>query len=262
MSATSAAIHPKGPRQETGTSNPLTWVCDYLCSSVGQKILVGITGLLLVTFVLFHMIGNLKMFAGQESINKYAYFLKHDLGALIWIARAGLLGVFVLHLTLALWLKTRAAAARPIGYAYTGNAQATPQSKTMLQTGLVVGVFVLFHLAHFTFATVHSVPSPDGKGETNYLDLQYRMPDGKMVHDVYSMVIAGFRTPWISTVYLLCQLVLFVHLSHGIQSAFQSLGLVNRRFVKVARLLGYGIAGAVLAGNFAIVIAVWGGWVK
>jgi succinate dehydrogenase / fumarate reductase, cytochrome b subunit len=262
MSATSSAINPKGPRTETASANPIAWACDYLCSSVGQKILVAITGTLLVTFVLFHMIGNLKMFVGPESINKYAYFLKHDLGALIWIARGGLLGCFLLHLTIALWLKSRAAAARPTAYAYTANAQATPASKTMVQTGLVVGVFVLFHLAHYTFGTVHTVPSPDGKGETNYLDLQYRMPDGKMVHNVYAMVVAGFSTPWISVVYLLCQVVLFVHLSHGIQSAFQTLGLVNRRFVKVARALGIGIAGAIVAGNFAIVIAVWGGWVK
>lgn len=262
MSASTSAINPKGPRLDLPAGNPLTWFCDYLCSSVGQKILVAITGSLLVGFVVFHMIGNLKMFAGPESINKYAYFLKHDLGALIWIGRAGLLGLFLLHLTLALWLKSRAVAARPIPYAYSANAQATPASKTMVQTGLVVGVFVLFHLAHYTFGTIHTVPSPDGKGETNYLDLQYRMPDGKMVHNVYAMVVAGFNTPWISAVYLICQMVLFVHLSHGIQSAFQTLGLVNRRFVKVARALGVGIAGAIVAGNFAIVIAVWGGWVK
>lgn len=262
MSATSAAINPKGPRTNTVSANPLVWAGDYLCSSVGQKILVAITGFSLVLFVLFHMIGNLKMFAGPESINKYAYFLKHDLGALIWIARAGLLGVFALHLTLALWLKSRAVAARPVNYSYAGNAQAKPQSKTMMQTGMVVGLFVLFHLAHYTFATVHTVPAPDGKGVTNYLDLKYRMPDGKMVHDVYAMVVAGFSTPWISAVYLFCQLVLFVHLSHGIQSTFQTLGLVNRRFVKVASLLGYLIAGTILAGNFAIVIAVWGGWIR
>lgn len=82
MSSTSA-INPKGTRQNIATSNPLTWVCEYLCSSVGQKILVAITGASLVTFVVFHMIGNLKMFSGPESINKYAYFLKHDLGLLI-----------------------------------------------------------------------------------------------------------------------------------------------------------------------------------
>lgn len=262
MSATSAAINPKGPRLNTTTSNPVAWALDYLGSTVGQKVLVAITGGSLVVFVFFHMIGNLKMFAGPESINKYAYFLKHDLGFLLWIARAGLLGGFLLHLTVALWLKARAAAARPVGYAYAATAQATPQSKTMLQTGLVIGLFVVFHLAHYTFGVVHDVPAADGKGATNYLALPYTMPDGKVVHNVHAMVVSGFTTPWISAIYLVCQVVLFIHLSHGIQSAFQTLGLVNRRFVKVARLLGYLIAGTILVGNCAIVVAVWGGWVK
>jgi succinate dehydrogenase / fumarate reductase cytochrome b subunit len=261
MSATSA-INPKGPRLNSPTGNPVAWVMDYLGSTVGQKILVAITGGSLVVFVFFHMVGNLKMFAGPESINKYAYFLKHDLGVLIWVARAGLLGGFLLHVLVAVWLKGRAAAARPVGYAYAASAQATPQSRTMLQTGLVIGLFVIFHLGHYTFGVVHDVRSPDGKGATNYLDLTYPMPDGKVVHNVYAMVVSGFTTPWISAIYLVCQVVLFVHLSHGIQSAFQTLGLVNRRFVKVARLLGYLVAGTILVGNCAIVVAVWGGWVK
>jgi succinate dehydrogenase / fumarate reductase, cytochrome b subunit len=257
MSSTSA-INPKGPRLNIATSNPLAWVCDYLCSTVGQKILVAITGASLVTFVVFHMIGNFKMFSGPESINKYAYFLKHDLGLLIWIARAGLLGSFTLHLVLTLWLKARSSAARPIGYAYSGSAQATPQSKLMLQTGLVIGAFVAFHLAHFTFGMVHGVTASDGKGVTNYLDLK----DATGKHDVYTMVVAGFSTWWISAIYLAAQLMLFVHLSHGIQSVFQTLGLVNRRFVKIAKLVGFGTAGLILAGNTALVVAVWSGFLK
>lgn len=262
MSATSAAINPKGPRLKTPTSNPLDWLTTYLGSTVGRKILVAITGLLLMTFVVGHMVGNLKMFSGQESINKYAYFLKHDIGAWIWVARGGLLAVFLLHLSLALLLKARATAARPIGYVVSASAQATPQSKTMVQTGIVVGLFVIFHLLHYTFGMIQTVPAPDGKGETNLLSLQYKLPDGVVTHDVYTMVVAGFRTGWLSAIYLLSQLVLFIHLSHGIQSSLQTLGLVNRRFLPLAQLAGYGIAGAIFVGNVAIVVAVWGGWVK
>jgi succinate dehydrogenase / fumarate reductase, cytochrome b subunit len=262
MSANSTAINPKGPRPQLAKFDPFAWATTYFGSSVGQKILVGITGTLLVTFVVFHMIGNLKMFSGAESINKYAYFLKHDLGALIWFARAGLLGCFLLHVMIALRLKALSAEARPIAYAYQRSAQATLQSKTMLQTGMVVGLFVIFHLAHYTFAWVHTVPSPDGKGETNYLNLLYTMPDGKQVHDVYRMVVAGFATHWISAVYLVSQLVLFVHLSHGIQSALQTLGLVNRRTLPLAKLLGLSVAGLIFVGNTAIVVAVWTGFVK
>ena len=246
-----AAINPKGPSIVPKGKSIFAWVETYLGSSVGQKILVGTTGLLLVGFVLFHMIGNLKMFSGRESINKYAYFLKHDLGALILIARAGLLGLFVVHLFLAIRLKLRSKAARPIGYAKQNVAQANPASTTMIWTGLVTLAFVLFHLAHYTFGWIHQV-SVDG-GTTNYLEL--KDADGR--HDVYAMVKAGFGQVWLSLIYLVCQLLLFVHLSHGIASSLQTLGLVGKKFTPAARLAGWAISGAIFAGNFAIVMAVW-----
>ncbi len=110
------------------------------------------------------MIGNLKVFSGPDAINGYAYFLKHDLGVLIWIARAGLLAIFVLHLSLAIRLKLRSTAARPVPYQYPGSVQATIASRTMIWTGIVVGLFMLFHLAHFTFGWVHGAEIATGEG--------------------------------------------------------------------------------------------------
>jgi succinate dehydrogenase / fumarate reductase cytochrome b subunit len=252
------AINPKGPRLAPAGSGPVTWALTYLGSTVGQKILVGATGVLLVGFVVFHMIGNLKMFSGPESINKYAYFLKHDLGALIWIARGGLLALFVTHVTLALWLKRRSATARPVAYQKFQTAQATLPAKTMLWTGLVTLAFVVFHLAHYTFGTVHGAVE-DGVYK-NYLELTD--PANPKYHDVYRMVIAGFRTPWISALYIVCQLLLFVHLGHGIQSSLQTLGLVGRRFTPVAKAVGWLTAATVFVGNLAIVVAVWTGYLQ
>jgi succinate dehydrogenase / fumarate reductase cytochrome b subunit len=229
-------------------------VWAFLDSSVGAKITVALTGLGLVTFTVFHMIGNLKVFQGPEAINGYAYFLKHNLGALIWIARAGLLAIFLLHVALAVRLKMRSAAARPIGYEYSRAAQATVASRTMIWSGAVVGLFVLFHLAHFTFALVHGAEMPDGS-VVNYLDLK----DDKGKHDVYSMIVAGFTTPWLVALYIVAQVVLFVHLLHGVQSSFQTLGLKNGRFRQAIRLLGFAVATTVLVGNLAIVIGVWAG---
>ncbi|WP_088259125.1 succinate dehydrogenase cytochrome b subunit [Fimbriiglobus ruber] len=251
----STAINPKGPRVFAPDASPTAWTGTYLGSSVGSKILVALTGLGLTTFVVFHMIGNLKMFAGRESINAYAYFLKHDLGALIWIARAGLLGIFAVHIWLALRLKARTAAARPISYASYRPAQASLQSRVMLTTGLVVGAFTLFHLAHYTFAWVHDADLGGGR-HINYLDLK----DDKGHHDVYSMVIAGFTTPWISVLYLVAQAILLAHLTHGVQSSLQTLGLVGRRFTPAAAALGYAVAGTIFLGNLAIVVAVWVGY--
>jgi succinate dehydrogenase / fumarate reductase cytochrome b subunit len=258
---TSSAINPKGPRVVAKAMTAGDWAESYLGSSVGQKIITALTGLGLGAFLIFHMIGNLKMFNGPEAINHYAYILKHELGAIIWIARGGLLALVLVHIFLALRLKMRSANARPIGYAYKRTAQATPASLSMTYTGLVVGAFIVFHLAHFTFAWVHDVPAPGG-GMTNYLELKYTMHDGLQVHDVYAMVIAGFRTPWISSLYLVAQILLFIHLSHGFQSALTTLGLVSKRFQPAAKAAGIGLAAVILLGNTAIVAAVWGGWLK
>lgn len=256
----SAAINPKGARATTEESGPLNWVMTYLASSVGQKIVVALTGLGLVGFLVGHLIGNLKVFSGPESLNKYAYFLKHDIGMLLWIARGGLLGIFGLHIAITLWLQRKSTAARPIGYQNRRSAQASTASKTMLYTGLVIAAFAIFHLAHYTFMVVHPVLR-DGQW-VSYADLTYTMPDGKIVHDVYSMVISGFTTPWISGLYVVAQVILFVHLSHGIPSSLRTLGLVGKRFEPAAKQLGLAIAAIIVGGNLLIVGAILSGTVK
>lgn len=247
--------HPKGraiiPTEQSG----LTWLTAFLDSSVGAKVVVALGGIGLALFAIFHMLGNLKIFQGPDALNTYAFFLKHDLGALLWLARGGLLGIFLLHVVLALRLKWRTAAARPVGYAYPGHVQARVAARTMALTGIVVGLFILFHLAHFTFGWVHQAEQ-DGR-LISYLDLR----DAHGRHDVYTMVLAGFRTTWIAALYLLAQVALFVHLIHGIPSAFQTFGLQSRRTMGIIRGLGWLTAGVILLGNVLIVTAVWLGWV-
>lgn len=273
-----AAINPKGPRVNVRGNTPLAWADTFLTSTVGQKLLVGATGIALVGFLVFHMAGNLKMFSGPEAMNEYAHFLKHAIGVWLWVARGGLLLLFLTHLFLAVRLRLKAGAARPVGYRVVKPAQATLQAKTMLWTGVVILLFTVYHLLHFTLGLVHpaTVNAPPDDYLTqrvseqlaernmapgsavNYLDLR----DDHGHHDAYAMVLAGFRTPYISAIYLVCQVLLFVHLSHGIQASLQTLGLVGRRFTPLARLLGWATAAVVFAGNVAIVVAVWGGWVK
>ncbi|MGL4421461.1 MAG: succinate dehydrogenase cytochrome b subunit [Gemmataceae bacterium] len=249
--STSTAINPKGHRLVPSGTGAWNWFDTYLASTVGQKIVTALTGLSLVGFVIGHLIGNLKIFEGPEALNAYAYFLKHKLGVLIWIARGGLLAIFTLHILIVLRLKLRSSMARPVGYAYQRSAQATPASKTMIWTGLVVGAFVVFHLAHFTFAWLHAVEGTNGS-YTSYLDLK----DAQGYHDVYRMVIVGFQNPVLAGLYLIAQAMLFIHLSHGIASAFSTLGIVGRRFTPAIRALGIGISGAIFLGNSSIVLAV------
>lgn len=253
-SATSKPRHPKGPAEPKPSQTAGLFLQTFIDSSVGSKILVAVTGLGLAIFALFHMIGNLKVFQGPDSVNAYALFLKHDLGILIWVARAGLLGIFLLHLVLAIRLKLRSVAARPIAYQYPGSVQATFASRSMIWTGIVVGLFILFHLAHFTFGWVTGAEIAPGK-VVNYLSLT----DSKGRPDVYSMVVAGFSNLPLAILYIIAQIALFIHLSHGIQSSFQTLGLKNRRFAAAIRIFGLAFTATILAGNVAIVLAVQAG---
>ena len=250
--STSTVRHPKDKKDGSLTAaNTFLWAL--FDSSVGAKVIVALSGLGLTAFAVFHMIGNLKVFSGADAINGYAYFLKHDLGLLIWIARAGLLAIFLLHLALAIRLTLRTAAARPVPYLYPGSVQATAVSRSMIYTGAVVGLFIIFHLAHFTFGLVTEA---DVNGKmVPYLELK----DAQGRHDVYSMIVAGFRTPWLSVLYIVANLALFAHLLHGVQSAFQTLGLKNNRFAPLIWFLGFSVAALILAGNLAIVIGVWAG---
>jgi succinate dehydrogenase / fumarate reductase cytochrome b subunit len=252
--AASTVRNPKALAPATGPASATPFLRSVVDSSVGAKVLVALTGLGLAGFAVVHMIGNLKVFAGPDAINHYADFLKHDLGLLIWIARAGLLGVFVLHLALAIRLTLRARAARPVPYTHPGRVQATAASRTMIYSGAVVGLFILFHLAHFTLLGFQKVEVGTGK-MVPVLELK----DAKGRHDVYSMVVVGFTTPWLCVLYIAAQVVLFVHLLHGIQSAFQTLGLKNKRFAPLIRLLGVAVAGTILVGNLVIVIGIWAG---
>ncbi len=242
-------INRKGSRVDV--SPPARqWLLPLLTSSVGSKILTALTGIVLTGFVIGHLIGNLKLFWGPESINSYAQFLKST-GPLLWIARLGLLAALVLHMTLAIRLKRRAVAARPVAYRNPATVQATIASRTMIWTGIVIFVFLIIHLAHFTFGIFGMA---DG---VKYLDLK----DDKGRHDVYRMVVAGFSVPAYALIYLLAQVALFLHLRHGVASVFQTLSLNGTSCRTFLNQLAIVVAAFVTVGNSLIVFAVWGGLV-
>jgi succinate dehydrogenase / fumarate reductase cytochrome b subunit len=210
-------------------------------SSLGSKFLMALTGLGLTGFVIAHMIGNLQVFSGRDALNSYAAALKH-LGGLLWAFRIGLLLIFVLHIIygLRLWFANRAA--RPVLYHFKKYRQASLASRTMLWTGCVILAFVLFHLAHFTFLWVN--PS--------YAELH----DDQGRHDVYAMTILGFRNPMISLLYIIAIALLAIHLSHGIQSLFQSLGLSHPHWTPMIKMIGGALAVIIFVGNTSMPLAV------
>jgi succinate dehydrogenase / fumarate reductase, cytochrome b subunit len=165
----------------------MSWVSTYFRSAIGAKQIMAITGLGLVLFSLLHMVGHLLMFQGSDAYNAYAAQLQ-SLGALKWIARGGLLVMVTLHIAAALRTLALSRAARPTPYARYEPRRSTIASRSMRLTGMVLFVFIAFHLAHFTFGAVQ----PEHYG---HLDQAQR-------HDAYRMFVAGFQNVGLFAVYL------------------------------------------------------------
>src|SRR5262245_49272435 len=160
---------------------------------------MAITGLGLVLFALLHMLGHFGMFAGRDAYNSYAHTLQ-GLGALKWIARGGLLALFVVHVATAIRLVALNRAARPVKYAVYRPAASTVSGRTMAWTGVVVLAFIIYHLVHFTFGMIQP-------GSFHTLD-----PQGR--YDAYTMYIRGFQSVPIYITYLIAIALLAAHLSH------------------------------------------------
>ncbi len=218
----------------------------FLRSALGKKFMMAVSGIALFGFVLTHMLGNLKLYQGAEKINAYAEFLRemgtpllpHE-GAL-WILRAGLLAAVLIHIVSAYQLTRMNQKARPIGYGQRSTIDATYASRTMRWGGVILLFFILYHLAHLTFGTVH----------------------GDFVHgDVYSNIVSGFSVWWVSAIYLVAQLALGLHLYHGLWSLFQTLGLPANRANDWRRKVSAVFAWVITLGNLSFPIAVLSGLV-
>lgn len=245
-------IHPNSVPSQQGLA---AWADPFLKSSIGAKYLVAVTGLVLTVFVIVHMLGNLQVFLGPDGINAYAVSLKRNEG-LLWAIRVFLLLVFVVHIGVALWLNWKAKQARPIGYAHERTVQASFASRHMVITGLVILVFTIFHIAHFTLGAVRGA-EVDGV-RYSYLELR----DNAGRPDVYSMMIYGFREPVVAVLYLLAMVFLFLHLTHGVASMFQTVGLNRPRLQRLVRTIAWIVALVVCLGNAGIVLGVWFGDLK
>ena len=224
-----------------GTSNALI---RWIFSSIGKKTIVAVTGIVLVLFVIGHMIGNLTVFFGPETINSYAMHLR-NLGPLLWLIRLVLLTSVVLHIwfTMLVWKENMAA--HPEKYAVFAPMKTTIFARTMRLTGLFLLAFIVFHLAHFTLLLVDP-------GYANYhADLH-----GREVHDVYRMVIVGFRNPLISLFYVVSMAFLAFHLNHGIGSLFQTLGITGQKMRSYYEIGAQILAWVLFVGYIAIPVSI------
>ena len=216
-------------------------------SSLGKKYVMAITGLGLFGFAFVHMLGNLQFFGGDTLINEYAVALKSK-PPLLWGTRLALLAAVVLHITAAAQLARSNRQARPTGYASGKVVASTLANRTILLSGLIVFAFIAFHLAHFTIGWVDS-------GLLQLTDIAGH-------HDVHAMMVAGFSNPVISIFYILSVGLLCLHLSHGVASIFQSLGLRSKKTESNLKKLAQIAAVILFLGFCAIPVAVLAGLAK
>jgi succinate dehydrogenase / fumarate reductase cytochrome b subunit len=208
-------------------------------SSVGTKLLIGVTGLLLFAYLILHLVGNAIIFFGQEAFNAYAHFLISN--PLVVPVEIGLLLIFLLHIykTIRMWFDNQAA--RPVGYTKTVSAGHTSRksvaSTTMILSGLLITIFVVIHVKQFKFGTFYLVEGSEA------------------VRDLYRTEIEVFQQPIWVAFYVICTLLVGLHLRHGIASAFQSLGLDHPTYTQ--KIVTWGIAGAVIIGGGLAIIPIW-----
>jgi succinate dehydrogenase / fumarate reductase, cytochrome b subunit len=212
-------------------------------SSVGKKMIMGLTGLILVGFVVSHVASNLLVFGGPGGLDAYAAFLRST-GKLLWVARAGLIVAAILHIDAAYRLTVRARASRPRGYVKREPQATTWGARSMRWGGILLLAFIIFHLLHFTFGTAHP-SAPNFQHET-----------------VYRNVITGFPHLWLVLFYEVAMVALGLHLYHGIVAMVMSLGMSHPRFTPMWRTLATVLAVLVAAGFMVIPLAVYFRWIS
>ena len=211
-------------------------------STNGKKVVMAVTGAMMFTFVVGHMLGNLQMFEAPEHINAYGHFL-HNLGELLWIERGIMLLAIVLHITATVQLGLRSMKARPIGYSRREAINSSYAARTMYWSGPIVGAFIIFHLLQFTAGYIHPHAT---------------FTDG----EVYANVVSGFQVWWVSAWYIFAMILLGFHLSHGLWAMFQSVGLAHPRHTLALKNAARAIAILIVLGYISIPISVYLGFVK
>jgi succinate dehydrogenase / fumarate reductase cytochrome b subunit len=216
-------------------------------SLIGKKVVMAVTGAVLLLYVLLHMIGNLHFFQGPAELNGYAEFLRTvgapvaSRGEVLWIVRIGVIAALGGHLWAA-WAVTRASwAARPVGYHDLKLVETTYAARTMRWGGILILLFVIYHLLDFTFGRVNP---------------------GFVAGDVYRNVIASFSRWPVAVAYLVAMFTLCFHMYHGIESGLQTLGANHPRYNGLRRGFALGFAIVVAAGFASVPVAILAGWAK
>jgi succinate dehydrogenase / fumarate reductase, cytochrome b subunit len=225
----------------------MTWLANLYRSAVAKKAVMAVTGLILFGFVFAHMAGNLKVYQGPEAFNKYAESLRTIFTPIVpregalWIARIGLLVAVIFHIHAAYAVTMMSRAARPVAYRDRDFVKATYASRTMRWGGVIILLFIIYHLLHLTTGQAHH----------------------DFVHgDVYHNFVSGFRVWWVSAFYILANLALGLHLYHGVFALFSSLGVTHKQVERWRRGVAMAFAVIVTLGNLSFPLMVLVGVVR
>ncbi len=228
---------------------PSTTARPLFQTSIGKKMLMAGSGLALIGYVIAHMVGNLKIFLGRNPLDRYAEGLR-TLGEpifprsfVLWTLRSALFLAFVVHIACAIQLSVRSRKARQTRYAHPDHVQADIPAVTMRWGGLFIALFVIFHLAHFTWGTIHP----------NYTFVRGH---------VYDNVVQSFKQWWMALIYVVMMVALGLHLFHGTWSMFQTFGWNNARWNTTIRRVTAGVAIVVFLGFISVPVAVYAGVVS
>ena len=215
------------------------WLGGFYRSTIGRKTVMAVSGLILTGYVVLHMTGNLLAFRGQTALNDYAKMLQST-KPLLWSVRVILLLAVMLHGHSA-WTLTRAArAARPVGYTRRETLIATLASRSMRWGGVLLLVFIVYHILHLTTGTVHP---------------------GFVHGDAYGNIVTGFEVRWVAAFYIVAMVALALHLRHGVWSVFQTLGAAPERIEAGRQRLAWALALVVPIGFIAVPLGVLLGWI-
>lgn len=211
-------------------------------STVGKKIVMAVTGVILFLFVIAHLAGNLQVFEGPAKLNAYGAFL-HTIGELLWPARIILLICVTLHIVATVQLALRKKRARPVAYSRKHAIASSYSSRTMYWSGPIVLAFIIFHLLHLTAGYIH--------------------PGAAYIEgDVYHNVVSGFQVWWVSLSYIVAICLLGMHLRHGLWSMFQTVGFLQAQHTAPLKTAAMVIALLIVLGYISIPISVLLGLVK
>jgi succinate dehydrogenase / fumarate reductase, cytochrome b subunit len=215
-------------------------------STIGKKVIMGVTGLIGIGFVIIHMAGNLQAFLGPAKINSYGALLHGPLAELTWLVRAVLIVSVILHVMMAYQLTRRSAAARPIEYQKREPQSSTLASRSMVWGGVLLLVFMVVHILHFTTETI----DPGGwRG----------MTDNRGHRDVYGNLVASFRIWWVSLFYIGVMVALGLHLFHGAWSSVRTLGYAKQSVHPLRRRIALVVAAIIWIGFTVVPIGVIAG---